>query len=124
MGFQMKLTINLPYPPTVNTYYATVKGRRVLSKKGREYKISVLHEILSLGDYKFRSGKILIHIKLYVPDRRKRDIDNAVKSLLDSIVYADLIKDDSLVFKLIVEKFDYDEENNNFCTVQISDMTE
>ena len=35
------MEIVLPYPPSVNTYWRAVKGRVILSKKGREYRHAV-----------------------------------------------------------------------------------
>ena len=35
------IQVIIPYPPSVNTYWRAVKGRVILSKKGREYRYAV-----------------------------------------------------------------------------------
>jgi len=39
-------------------------------------------------------GKVKVHIDVFPPDKRKRDLDNINKCLLDSIQHAGIIKDD------------------------------
>lgn len=41
------------------------------------------------------SGRLAIQIKATPPDKRRRDLDNILKSLLDSITHAGVIIDDS-----------------------------
>lgn len=82
--YENKLT--LPFPPTVNTYYRAInKGgfcRNILSAKGREYKAWVN----SYLDNQIPTDQhLMVQIKLYAPDNRKRDIDNYIKALLDSM---------------------------------------
>jgi len=50
------------------------------------------------------TGEVEVRVKLFVSNYR-RDIDNPIKPLLDIIVKAGLIDDDSKVKKLVVEKF-------------------
>jgi len=90
------VTITLPFPPSVNTLYATVNGRRVLSKRGREYKNEVGYLILSGGYTKRYSlpmaGRLMVGIQYFAPTRRKLDLMNFNKALLDAfsgIVYED-----------------------------------
>ena len=104
---------NLPYPPSINQYYRSlcIKGRpRILiSKKGREYreKIAtyVLERRLSAHPSKWietQKGMLEMWIGFYPPDKRKRDIDNGIKALLDSMEKASVYEDDSQIKKLIV----------------------
>ena len=88
-----RTTVTLPYPPTVNTYWRyTPVGRscRVfLSAKGRDYKKRVAGILYGL---KPSHGRISMEIEVNPPDRRKRDLDNILKALLDSmqgILYMD-----------------------------------
>lgn len=119
------ISLILPYPPTINTYYSTVAGRRVLSKKGKDYKSHVFfYKVKNHKEIECIDVKVKIDIALHVPDRRIRDIDNIIKPMLDSLVYGRYIKDDRQVCKLSVEKFDYDEDEKDYCTVTIEEMEE
>jgi crossover junction endodeoxyribonuclease RusA len=50
------------------------------------------------------AGRLELSVMLYPPDRRRRDIDNVCKALLDSLTFAGLIEDDSLIDKLTIER--------------------
>lgn len=41
------------------------------------------------------NGRLAIEILAIPPDRRARDLDNILKSLLDSLVHAGVVQDDS-----------------------------
>ena len=107
----MKLT--LPYPPTINTYYATVRGRRVLSKRGREFKKTVS----LIAPAKGLTGRLKVAIDLYPPDRRKRDIDNVQKPVLDALTEAGVWGDDSQVDELSITRREI--EKGGRCEVTI-----
>ena len=47
-----------------------------------------------------------VAITCYPPDRRRRDLDNILKSALDSLVHARAIVDDSLIDELHVIRAD------------------
>lgn len=91
-----------PWPPTMNTLWATVRGRRVLTRAGRDYKQQV-RAIVGVVEETF-SGDVSVQITLTLPDRRRRDIDNILKILLDSLTYAGVYKDDSQITTLLVIK--------------------
>ena len=54
---------------------------------------------------KGREGPHSICISVRPPDKRKRDIDNLIKPLLDSLVEYGAISDDSEVIDLRIQKF-------------------
>ena len=43
------------------------------------------------------TGRLKITIKAYMPDRRRRDIDNLTKALLDALAHARLYEDDEQI---------------------------
>ena len=47
---------------------------------------------------------ISAEVYLYPPDKRKRDIDNPIKVLLDSLVKGGLLQDDSKIARLLIER--------------------
>lgn len=100
----MTYTIELPYPPSVNGYYASVRGRQILSLKGREYKTAVYAAVLSAGRPATFAGRLSLEVVLYPPDKRRRDLDNSIKSLQDSLTAAQVYQDDSQIDRLMVQR--------------------
>lgn len=90
----LKAIYQLPFPPTINSYFAEYKGRRILSEKGRKYKREVNCAIREKGLVKFDDKFVGVNLKLFMPDKRVRDINNVIKALEDSLVYAGVIDDD------------------------------
>ncbi len=97
------IEVELPYPPSVNHYWRFFGRRVVISRKGREFKERV-RLILAAAHVRTLSGPLVMSVDLYPPDRRRRDVDNAQKSLLDSLQYGGLYEDDSQIVKLVLEK--------------------
>ena len=93
----------LPYPPTMNTYWRKFRNHMVISKKGRAFRTAVC---LALKGVKPLEGQLLMRIRAYPPDRRKRDIDNIQKPLLDALEKAGAFVDDSQVAVLITMRRD------------------
>ena len=98
------LRLDLPWPPSVNAMYANVRGRKVKTKVARKYQENVAKICLCVGAGRKYSGSIKVSIDAYPPDRRRRDIDNILKSLLDSIQAGAVYKDDSQIIELFVRK--------------------
>lgn len=96
------MIITLPYPPSLNSYYRTVNGRMLISKKGREYRKQVALEALSQKTPKMGGARLSVEIAAYMPDKRKRDLDNLFKCVLDSLQKAGICDDDSQIDKLAI----------------------
>lgn len=92
--------IELPWPPSVNHYWRMFNGRMLISEKGRNYKKEVGYRLLTLKIPKL-IGRIRISIELFPPDKRRRDIDNVAKAILDSLS-PHLYDDDSQVDRLTI----------------------
>lgn len=85
----------LPYPPSANGLFSQTRaGRRF---PARHYVAWRQHAdmLLLAARLKPVHGPVLVEIELTPPDLRKRDADNAVKPILDSLVRMHLIADDS-----------------------------
>lgn len=97
--------ITLPFPPSTNHYWRHVpmgKGRGVrsmISKRGREYSRAVwtLWQKQVVGPPTPIDGDLSVAIHLHPPDRRKRDVDNYCKGLLDAMTAAGAWHDDSQI---------------------------
>lgn len=93
----MRLT--LPFPPSVNTYWRSFRGRNILSEKAREYKGKATAHIIMAG-WPVYKGPCRLKIVLFPPDNRRRDSDNYNKPLFDCLVENKVIEaDDSRIVK-------------------------
>lgn len=90
----MKAWLELPFPPSMNTYWRNFRGRTVLSKNGRQFKIAVQDYIIEKNIPKFGDKKLKITMILRPRDKRKIDIDNRIKAVLDSLQDAGVFDDD------------------------------
>ena len=97
----MSLIITLPFPPSVNHYWRhVVMGNRVttlISAPGRKYSAAVQGEVLLQKAARRINNHVAMTVLLHAPDRRRRDVDNYAKSLLDSLVKSGVLEDDSVV---------------------------
>lgn len=93
--------IELELPVAVSeNHYRRFTGRfPIISAAGRKYHEQVKFRFQRSGQSKIE-GPVSLYIDFYPPDRRKRDIDNQFKCLLDSLVSAGCIEDDSLIHEL------------------------
>ena len=92
------MILTLPWPPSVNTYWRNVNGRTILSAKGRAYRNNAHAAITQQGNPQLSASvRLKAHITAYPPDRRKRDLDNLPKAILDALMYADVIHDDGAI---------------------------
>jgi len=90
----------LPFPPSVNHYYRRVGSRTLISRQGREYRTQVCGLLAGGrgGDRKPPAGgRIALCMDAFPPDRRRRDLDNLQKSVLDSLQHAGVYEDDSQI---------------------------
>lgn len=99
----MVTTIVLPWPPSVNSYYRSVRGRNILSKRGRMYRAEVQRAVRASGSAnKNLTCRLDVEITLHPPDRRRRDVDNTIKAMLDGLQKSGVFLDDSQVDRLLV----------------------
>jgi len=99
----MTAEFELPWPPSVNHYYRHVGHRVLISRDGRRYRENVAGKLAAENVAKF-TDPVALHIELYPPDNRRRDVDNSLKCLLDTFTHGGLYADDSLIHKLTVIK--------------------
>ena len=79
----MIVTLKLPWPPSMNSYWRNFRGHMVLSKVGRDFKRSVQDYVITKQIPKFGDAKVKISLVLNPRDRRKIDIDNRIKAVLE-----------------------------------------
>jgi len=93
----------LPYPPSINHYWRRVGSRTLISREGRRFRRDVM-AILAAMSVKPLTGPLVVEVDVFPPDKRRRDIDNIVKSLLDALEHGGAYDDDSQIEKLTIQK--------------------
>lgn len=97
--------ITLPWPPSVNHYWRTWCGRMLISREGRTYREDVCALLAGGGFRKPPSGgRIALCMDAFPPDRRKRDLDNLQKSVLDSLEHSGVYEDDCQIDLLVTRR--------------------
>ena len=97
------IRIELPYPPSINHYYRHVGNKVLISRKGKEYRQEVVSIVSRLG-FKTLLGPLKMDIEIWPPDRRRRDVDNVQKALLDALEHGGIYGNDSQIHKLSIVK--------------------
>ena len=115
------ITLKLPYPPSVNHYWGQVGSRKFLGKKGKEFRESVFLCVLNARKAPL-NGRLEVKVYLYPPDKRKRDVDNVLKSLLDALEHARVYENDSQIDKLCITRMDVTKGGS--CDVVITQLAQ
>ena len=108
MTSNVGVTFTLPFPPSINDYYRRrVKGGVYIDSTGQAFRKAVVERL----SFIFKGGKpttsdIEMQVEMYPKDRRRRDVDNILKPLLDAMEHAGVYKNDSQIKKLTIEKFE------------------
>lgn len=101
----MNYAVRLDFPPTVNHYWKRHGHTIYLSNAGRSYKSESKAAVaLTLGDIVPSTARIGVQIELAAPNKtRDTDIDNRIKSILDSLSGV-LFVDDGQIDELIIKR--------------------
>lgn len=92
--------ITIPYPPSVNHYYRNGRnGRKFVAEKGQEHRIKVW-AICRMETVEPIRQKLSVTFICHKPDKRKRDLDNLLKCLCDSLTEGGMWHDDSQIVDL------------------------
>ncbi|KKK72643.1 hypothetical protein LCGC14_2901820 [marine sediment metagenome] len=98
------INIRLQWPPTVNNYTTVARGRKILSDRGRKYKRRSILELMEQHAPRGLKGRLEVKIDAYPPDKRKRDLDNLCKPILDSLQDYGMFADDEQIDVLRIRR--------------------
>lgn len=117
------LRLRLPFPPSLGKYWRHWRGRFVIGAAGKEFRKNV--EAIVMEDFGFHftglTCRLAMSIDCVMPDRRKRDIDNVPKAVLDALQHAGVYEDDNQIDKLLVTRVRV--EPPGYIDVTIEDFT-
>lgn len=113
------LEILLPYPPSINHYWRRVGTRTLISREGRRFREEVV-SIMAARRIESLVGRLAVYIEVFPPDRRRRDIDNVQKALLDALEHGGAYADDSQIDRLTIQRGDVTKGGKT--VVQITNM--
>ena len=95
----------LPFPPSVNTYWRHWQGRTLISARGRKYRAQVRGLVMAQKNGTAALyGRLAVHLQAWLPDRRNRDVDNLAKAPLDALTHAGVWQDDGQIVDLRITK--------------------
>ena len=98
------MKFELPYPPSLNSYYRHARSMVLISAEGRKYR--ALIKALLIGRFVPVKGNVSFKVDVYPPDARRRDLDNLFKCMFDSLTHAGIWEDDSQVKRINAEMRD------------------
>ena len=98
------IRFTLPWPPSVNRYYRNVAGITKISAEGRAYRQAVINLLAEARTAPPMAAPVAVSIEAFMPDKRRRDLDNLLKGLLDAMTHAGVWLDDSQVVDLRIRK--------------------
>lgn len=99
--------LSLPLPPSVNSIYRARSGtgRRFLSKDAQMYRQMVHYELYKAGCLRASVAyPVGILIRFFPKNKKKRDLDNLLKVLLDSFVKSEFLVDDAWVHEIWISR--------------------
>jgi crossover junction endodeoxyribonuclease RusA len=83
------VTLKLPWPPSVNHYYVTAKMgnrlMRLIGADGKAYQRAVGEVLDRMGNPRLEGDLVVNELILHPPTLARRDLDNSLKALWDSL---------------------------------------
>ena len=118
------MVMTLPYPPSMNHYWRRVGPRTLISREGRTFRKNVC-ALLARGSGNGprkppSGGRIALAMDAFPPDRRRRDLDNLQKPVLDALEHGGVYEDDSQIDLLITKRCEV--VANGRLLVQVMDL--
>lgn len=117
--------LELPYPPSVNSYWLASGKRRYISPAGVQFTKDVANVVTLSRAKSFADQKVAISVMIHPRSKRKFDLDNTLKAILDALMKANMYDDDSQIEyieiargeavdggKAVIHLYDYEEREH------------
>lgn len=95
-----RLSLTLPWAPSVNHYWRRRGPAYFIAKEGQQFRAEVARLAQAAGIRAPMLGPVGVQILASAPDRRRRDLDNIAKALLDALGHAGVYEDDAQITRL------------------------
>jgi len=96
-----EITINLPWPPSVNAVWKTTARGKFAhiykTEEGKKYCARVGKILMMMGKPSLGNARLSMVVEAYPPDRRRRDLGNLDKVLSDALQAAGVFDDDEQI---------------------------
>jgi crossover junction endodeoxyribonuclease RusA len=90
------IEVLLPLPPSVNRLWRTSKGGIMYrSDEYMQWRKVAMWEAAAQAKGARIEGLFKVTLRVARPDRRRRDLDNLLKAVLDAVDQAGLVRDDA-----------------------------
>ena len=96
------ITLELPYPPSVNAMYGSHGNRRFIRPRGRLFKADVAE--ICKGLTSFGDKPLELEIMFLPRDKRLMDISNSIKGIEDALQDAGMFDNDQQVWKITIQR--------------------
>lgn len=122
----MKITLQGETPSKKNSRINTRSGRSFPNQRYTKWHDGVVSELnyllLTKQIQSFKDVKVKLEVTFYHGDLVRRDSDNQLSSILDTLVDAKILEDDN--WKIIPRKIINDEfdKNNARCEIEIEEI--
>ena len=101
----MDYEFDLPFPPSVNTLRASVRGRLITSSAGRKYYKAVAERMVELGlAGEGISSPVTISLVMHHKMNVRYDVSNYLKAYEDALVKCGFLVDDHLIEYASIKK--------------------
>ncbi len=97
----------LPYPPLNNHYFRHVGHRVLLSEDARKYRKVVAEFVQQTWQQDVQrpfNNRLWCEVTVHAPDKRRFDLDNVWKGLLDSLQHAGVFLNDEQIDDLHIKR--------------------
>lgn len=116
------ITLSLPLPPSTNNLWRVFGGRAIKSQEYRDW-IARAHSIVAASVGNLEPTKAPCVVRIQISVRRRRDVDNSIKPVLDvlaGLVYAN----DSQVWMVTASRHMVCSDTGTRVDVQIEEASE